>query len=286
MITKTRKRRYQKGGSKKPVPHCQCVDTNQKPCRKIALFGSLFCLEHAHCPPSPRNGSEPPFEPEKWNNREAVTKTLNCYAYAFNFFGNPIFIEKCEQNNYQGCREHFPQPGALNGDRDALNSVQRRNCSVVEKLMISDVPDIEKSSFYGQCPKGKSKIALVVDPGEDYHFYRLDPDGFWSHKDGSNKVKRFDALRRRIFNPATASRDYRWQDSDLNYEDFCGFYCVPRDHPILLGQGGPQLAAKAQQQQPHAKRVAPFLPSAAAPTPRRGGFRHHQTRRRLRSGLP
>jgi hypothetical protein len=83
-----------------------------------------------------------------------------------------------------------------------------------------------------------SKIALVVDKGEDYHFYRQDKDGMWSHKDGSNKVKRYDALKQPIANPELASRDYRWQGSDLNYEDFCGFYCVPRDPNIRLGQGG------------------------------------------------
>ena len=89
-----------------------------------------------------------------------------------------------------------------------------------------------------------SKIALVVDPGEDYHYYRQDSDGLWSHKDGSNKVKRYDAFRKNIANPKLASRDYRNQGSDLNYEDFCGFYCVPRYDEIHLGQGGSKKVSK------------------------------------------
>jgi len=286
MVRKTVKRRKQHGGEtvKKPNATCQCMEANTNtPCKRIALFGSLFCKTHAGCPASPRSGYEPPYEPHTWNQDEAIYKSMNCYAYAFDF-RDPKLVGKCRQNNNQDCRQFFPQPGALNGNRDALNASERRNCAVVEHLMKLDVPEIKKTDFHSKCPPGHSKIALVVDPGEDYHFYRQDPDGYWSHKDGSNKVKNFDSLRRRIFNPAGAIRDMRWQGSDLNYSDFCGFYCVPRNHPILLGQGGDRLAAfgrKAQRQQ-------------AAGT-RRGGRRvkaevlvkhRHRTRRSLRSGLP
>jgi hypothetical protein len=244
------------------------------------MFGSLFCLEHVNCPTSPQSGSEPLFEPENWNNDEATYKSMNCYAYAFNY-RNPVLIDECRRNNGKDCRKYFPQPGAVNGDRNALNTEERRHCPIVEKLIKADVPDIAPSNFHTPCARGQSKIALVVHPKEDYHFYRQDPDGFWSHKDGSNKVKRFDALRRRIFNPEGASRDYRWQGSDLNYKDFCGFYCVPRDHQILLGQGGDGLA------QPATKKTAPVPVAVSVPAVARGGFRYQTRRRRhLRSGLP
>jgi hypothetical protein len=169
---------------------------------------------------------------------------------------DPNSMSQCRTNNGKDCRGFFHQPGALGGQRYALNTEQRRTCEVVEKLMKSDVPTIIKTTFDAKCPAGMSKIALVVDKGEDYHYYRQDALdegteaylrslGFkdkgialWSHKDGSNKVKRYDALKRPIFNPQTASRDYRWQGSDLNYEDFCGFYCVPRQTTVRLGQGG------------------------------------------------
>jgi len=81
-----------------------------------------------------------------------------------------------------------------------------------------------------------SKIALVVHPGEDYHFYREDDDGLWSHKDGSNPVKRYDADGNLIWNPRTAARDYRKNGSYLNYKDFCGFWCVPRRRTITLSR--------------------------------------------------
>ena len=117
-----------------------------------------------------------------------------------------------------------------------LQEKKGRKCKTVEHLMRQDVPEITPSSFYPRCPVGKSKIALVVDPGDDYHFYRQDSDGWWSHKDGANKVKRFDAEGKPIWNPQTAARDYRPNGSTLNYKNLCGFYCVPRRKTIKLAR--------------------------------------------------
>ena len=35
---------------------------------------------------------------------------------------------------------------------------------------------------------GEYAVLLVVDPNNDYHWYRQDSDGTWSHKPGSIKV--------------------------------------------------------------------------------------------------
>ncbi len=217
--------------SQPPLPKCQC----SAECNNIPLDGSLFCEEHQQCTGSPLSGYEPDYNPELYNNDQSKYKSHNCYAYSMNVLDSKL-VRLCKEKG--NCRQRFHQPGAVNGDRYTLNSAERRSCGVVERLMKADVPDIEKTTFEERCPAGKSKIALVVDPGEDYHFYRQDSDGMWSHKDGSNKVKRYDGLKRPIFNPQKISRDYRWQGSDLNYEDFCGFYCVPRDHDVHLEQGG------------------------------------------------
>jgi len=100
--------------------------------------------------------------------------------------------------------------------------------------MRADVP-MKRTTFKARCKRGSSKIALVVHPGEDYHFYRQDADGWWSHKDGSNPVKRYDADGKPIWNPRTAKRDYR-PKSYLNYKDFCGYWCAPRDHVLKLAK--------------------------------------------------
>jgi hypothetical protein len=227
-----------------PVPKCQCA-ADGKRCDQPAVKGFPFCTAHAKCPLAPLSGYEPDgvSQAKRWSDF-AVELAHNCYAWAMQFV-SPEFIRKCREQNGNDCRKYFPQPGAKSGNRDALNAVERRTCPAVEQLMMSDVPGITKSSYYAKCPAGTSKIALVVSKGKDYHYYLQtspSPSSLarfgWLHKDGSNPVKDFDANKQPIANPETAARDYRPQGSDLNYTDFCGFYCVPRTAPIVLAQGG------------------------------------------------
>ena len=249
-LPRTHKRNFKQvaGRAEKPEPACQCYTNNGEACTNTVVKGKLFCPNHVQCPLSPLSRAEPAYNPERYNSDPSIYKSHNCYSYSMNVI-DPKLVQKCRRNTKKNtCRQHFHQPGALHGDRFSLNTETRRTCPIVEKLMKSDVPDIVKTTFHDQCPRDKSKIALVVDPGEDYHYYRQDSDGLWSHKDGSNKVKRYDAFKSSIANPELASRDYRIQGSDLNYEDFCGFYCVPRYDGIRLGQGGSKKLSKAQKE--------------------------------------
>ena len=220
--------------AKKPRAKCQCYDKGtQKGCNNSPMKGSLFCNKHQNCPKSPLSGSEPARDTELYN-KASVRRCHNCYSYAMHVY-DPKGEELCKK--YGSCRNFFHQPGAKTGHRDELNREERRSCPVVEDLMMGDIPEVTRTTFEEKCPAGMSKVAAVVDKGVDYHWYRQDRNGMWSHKDGSNKVKTYDALKRPIFNPELASRDYRANGSDLNYEDFCGFYCVPRDRPLVLGRG-------------------------------------------------
>lgn len=217
-------------------PLCQCpANKSGTPCKTIALEGKLFCKKHLDCQPAPVNGSEPKYIPDILNKSKAYLDTHNCLSYAIR--GNKINMDLLRQcKDTDGCNVNFEQPGAASGERKAMRDETLRTCPIVEKLTKSDLSkDFKKSSFYDKCPNGSSKVALVVDKGTDYHWYRQNPDGSWSHKDGSNPVKNFDAKKRKIFNPAQASRDY---GKELNYEDFCGFFCVNRTKKIRLKQGG------------------------------------------------
>lgn len=248
-LPRTRKRiwRQTAGDAAALEPICQCYGENGKGCNNPSTKNSLYCANHKACPLSPMSSAEPPYNPGRYNNDPSIYKSHNCYSYSMDVIDNKL-VMKCRRNTKKNtCRQSFHQPGALHGDRYSLNAEKRRTCPIVEKLMISDVPDTNKVDFYDRCPAGKSKIALVVDPGEDYHFYRQDKNGLWSHKDGSNKAKRYDAFKHAIANPELASRDYRSQGSDLNYEDFCGFYCVPRANTIRLGQGGSKKLSARQK---------------------------------------
>ena len=56
---------------------------------------------------------------------------------------------------------------------------------------------------------------MVVDKGVDYHWYRQDKGGLWSHKPGVTPVVNVDASNSLINNPAKADRKYGM----LNYND-------------------------------------------------------------------
>lgn len=182
------------------------------------------------------SGYEPPFDPERYNHNPLIQETHNCWAYSMDVL-DPKQLTQCLGKS-KDCELMYHQPGGTQGLSKVLQNVKGRACPIVDQLMRADVPELKRSTFEAKCPAGSSKIALVVHPGEDYHFYRQDQDGWWSHKDGANKVKRFDAQGKPIWNPQTASRDYRPKGSFLNYKDFCGFYCAPRRKTLSLARGG------------------------------------------------
>ena len=190
---------------------------------------------HQRCKGAPLSESEPPYNPDRYNQDPKVQDVHNCWDYGMNVV-DPDQLHQCDGS--PGCEARFHQPGGTKGLSKILQETRGRTCKVVDYLMRQDVPELKRSTFKAKCPVGKSKIALVVHPGEDYHFYRQDADGWWSHKDGANKVKRFDAEGQPIWNPKTAARDYRPRGSFLNYKDFCGYYCAPRRKTIKLARGG------------------------------------------------
>jgi len=192
---------------------------------------TLFCALHQGCGLSPVSGYEPIYDPSRYNANPKVQSTHNCFAYGLNVL-DPNQLTQCDGK--ENCKPLYHQPGATKNMAKTLNKAEARTCKVVEQLMQMDVP-MRQTTFRTKCPAKTSKIALVVHPTEDYHFIRQDADGGWSHKDGSNPVKRFDAEGQDIVDPMTAARDYR-PHSFLNYSDFCGYYCAPRDHMINLAR--------------------------------------------------
>ena len=232
--TMTRKRMRSRSKAKAPHTTCRCLSNNNKPCTAFATDGSLFGSAHQQCAGSPMSGAEPSFNPKMYD--KFAQTVHNCWAYGMGVF-DPSQLTQCDGKG-ASCHTRFHQPGGTKGLSNILQEAKGRTCKTVDYLMRQDVPDLTPATFKEKCPIGKSKIAMVVHPGEDYHFYRQDSDGWWSHKDGGNTVKRFDAEGQPIWNPQTASRDYRPKGSFLNYNDFCGFYCAPRSHAIRLAQGG------------------------------------------------
>lgn len=156
------------------------------------------------------NGSEPVYDKNKWN-QDRIRRTHNCYAYVLDII-NPKFIKK-------------PQPGYASG-YSYLSDNDIRKCDKMFDRIKADNPSLIKSSFDKQCPNGYRKGYLAVDPGNksgstDYHFYRLDKDGYYSHKPGSTEVRKVDYDGRRILAPHKSKRE----SNSHFYDKSCGYFC-------------------------------------------------------------
>jgi hypothetical protein len=145
----------------------------------------------------------------------------------------------CLIHGGETCSVGYHQPGATKKINKKLLRKSYIKCHTLVDLIRQDVPKLRRISYTRRCPIGSSKIALVIDPHDDYHFYRQDPDGYWSHKPGAQPVTRLDAEGVPIIDPMTANRNYKsTHNKELNYTLFCDFFCVPRRVRILLEKGG------------------------------------------------
>jgi hypothetical protein len=115
--------------------------------------------------------------------------------------------------------------------------------------ILGDNPSIRRSTFLEKCSLRTSKIALVVDEDEDYHFLRQDSDGWWSQKGGAKPVVKVDASDRPIWNPQLADHNWTNISGVLDYDIFCGYMCVPRQGKLKISVGGKRRTTK--------KRAAP-----------------------------
>jgi RHS repeat-associated protein len=129
----------------------------------------------------------------------------NCYGYACNDFGPPT------------------DPGTLS--ENPIKQPTDVSCKGITDRAISD--GFVKP--WGQeCPPNYRLVYLVVDPGKDYHWYRRDPSGFWSHKTTGCRVSEVDGCGNKIHDPSKANHDYRflYLFGGHNYKN-CGYLCAP-----------------------------------------------------------
>jgi hypothetical protein len=174
------------------------------------------------------SGYEPKFDPDLYNRHNGVKEAQNCFAYAFDYQHLP---KKCTKDY---CPVSFPQPGLKSG-YPKWSKVKGKRCPDLTARLLGDVPDLKLTTFEKRCPAKYSKIGLVVDEDQDYHFYRQDSNGDWSHKPGATDVTRIDGTGRPIYDPQLASRQY---PSGLHYDEFCGYLCVPRSRRLTFKRGG------------------------------------------------
>lgn len=156
----------------------------------------------------PTSGGELAYDPDSWNGID-VKATANCYSYAFNAHVNPT----------TGTLQ-FMQPGQASGH--VLTSSEITAAKIISlvksdsQLLGFTFKSVERDA---KCSLGTYKVALVIAPYQDYHWYRQDTDGFWSHKPGATAVRRTDNSKKNlIIDPQTADRGV--------YSVFAGYFEV------------------------------------------------------------
>ena len=167
---------------------------------------------------SPLSGSEPKYEPHRWNDNPNIKDTHNCYSYA---------IDQIVSH-----RKGKPQPGYFAHFKNISNK-EYRSCKHFYKRLKKDSPSMYLTTFDKKCRKGYSKAFIALankSYNTDYHFYRQDSNKYWSHKPGRTNVVNVDADKKLIKNPYLANRNYE----HYNYETPCFFFCRPHVAPIII----------------------------------------------------
>ncbi len=144
----------------------------------------------------------PSYEPSTWNDANGVQYNNNCYNYA------------CDLKTGT-----YAQPGQASG-----NFYSAIDCAEVGAGAVSDgLVEVDCDAGCG-CSECRHQVALAIRPGGfdggDYHWYRKDRDGRWSHKVGGSPATNLDNSGNIITDPRTADRG--------GYTIFCGCYCVDK----------------------------------------------------------
>jgi len=140
--------------------------------------------------------SAPVYNPAPWNVSPTIALN-NCYNYATDTMNNL-----------------FAQPGRGSGIMYTLFSCADVGAGAVRDGLIAMASAIV-------CPPAGILVALVISPvpgSEDFHWYRMGSDGYWTHKPGATAATNLDNSGSTITDPRTADRG--------NYTTFCGFYQV------------------------------------------------------------
>ena len=186
------------------------------------------------CPTSPTTGSEPDNNIlDEYNKDPYKRRSHNCYSFAA-MVNDLMKIKKCEET--KDCAVSFHSPGNNSGQ----GRVKEKHCAVVMARTMGDLSESELTVFPKRCKKGFSKIAVVTDDKNDFHYYLQLKNGKWAHKPGGTPATLLDSNGSEIHNPELAGRyyppDYEG-DHELNYKNFCGFLCVNRNKPALIRGG-------------------------------------------------
>ena len=176
-------------------------------------------LPNTYHTPLPLSGSELTFNPYLWSLNPYA---FNSYEYAINKNSDDLY---CSLNG--DCYYQNSQPG-YNCTPPFIHTEDY--CLNYEKLIECDNSKNIYKVFdkYTPCLTGYYKIgfALAINSNntvDDSIFYRQDNDTFWSHK--RMDIIRFDSTLLSIVDPELSGRYYS-NYFGLNYNNWCGYYCI------------------------------------------------------------
>lgn len=136
------------------------------------------------------------FNPGFWNT-PAVQPHNNCYNYARNWR-----------------TDTFAQPGRAHGAQTSTMA-----CGTVTTAALADGL-VKRCDCLPISEWPRRLMALVIDPGWDYHWYRHQRGGFWGHKPGGTAARNTDNSNLVITDPETCDRG--------GYTDFCDYFYAGR----------------------------------------------------------
>ena len=158
---------------------------------------------------SPLSGSELEYNPDKYNQNNLIKQTHNCYSYAL---GKIV----------KGLKSKA-QPGYASGFSYIQDSDY--DCQTFSTRLKQDNPMSYLESFDESCVAGFYKVFLALDVKNDYHWWRHDNSGYWSHKPGASDVIDKDGSGKKIKNPVLSNRNF----GRRNYYKPCFFACIQTD---------------------------------------------------------
>lgn len=139
----------------------------------------------------------PTYNPGAWNN-PAVQPHNNCYNYANDHATNT-----------------FAQPGRAHGKQTTV-----MDCAHVEPAAVADGLRVVPNFGAPLAAGAGWYVALVIWPGADYHWYRQDKVGCWSHKPGQTAARNVDNAGHTISDPKSCNRG--------PYTVFCNYLVTKR----------------------------------------------------------
>ena len=171
-----------------------------------------------------------PYEPDKWNT-SAIQDKRNCYTYAFNL------LEISSFSGLPGSGICNYDPGEIAKDgRLGVYQISNSTKATVASGMVNDViadicalgigteeDAIIEVGLNDTIPADRYKVVLYIKYGTytytDFHWYRQNDDGTWSHKNNVKPVTNLDENGNIIYDPITCEK----YDENLEY---VGCYAV------------------------------------------------------------